>query len=49
MNITFAFLIVGIYDWYQWIGVEKSFLMAYNNTSFDKKTTEIFDKEGRKM
>ena len=49
LNITFAFLIVGIWDWYHSIGVEQSFLMAYNNIPFDKKTTEIFEKEVRKM
>ena len=41
----YNFCIVGIWDWYQWIGVEKSFLMAYNNIPFDRKTTEIFEVE----
>ena len=49
MNITFAFLIVGIWDWYHWIGIEKSFLIAYNSIPFNKKTTEIFEKEVPKM
>ena len=49
LNIAFAFLIVGIWDWYHSIGVKKSFLMAYNSIPFNKKTTEIFEKEGRKM
>ena len=44
-NITFTFLIVGIWDWYHWIGVKQSFLMAYSNIPFDRKTTEIFEVE----
>ena len=49
MNIACAFLIVGIWDWYHSIGVEKGFLMAYNSIPFNKKTTEIFEKEVQKM
>ena len=44
LNIAFAFLIMGIWDWYHWIDIKRGSLMAYNNIPFDKKTTEIFEK-----
>ena len=44
LNITFAFLTVGICEQHHWIGIKTGFPTVYNGISFDKKTIEIFGK-----